>query len=247
MDLKLNDKVFIVTGGTAGLGYAAARVLYDEGSRVVVSGRSVEKLDRARATGFLPERSAFLLADNASEDTARKLVDLALERFGRLDGALISVGGPMAGPATGISDDAWRSSFDTVFLGAVRLIRTLSETMAEAGSIALLLSVSAKAPLRDMAISNGLRPGLAALVKTFARELGPRNIRVNALLPGPFATDRARSLTDAGTPPDISDIPLGRLGEPVEFGRVATFLLSPASSFVTGSSFLVDGGMSPAL
>jgi 3-oxoacyl-[acyl-carrier protein] reductase len=119
--------------------------------------------------------------------------------------------------------------------------------MAEAGSIALLLSVSAKAPLRDMAISNGLRPGLAALVKTFARELGPRNIRVNALLPGPFATDRARSLTDAGTPPDISDIPLGRLGEPVEFGRVATFLLSPASSFVTGSSFLVDGGMSPAL
>lgn len=247
MDLGLKDKVFIVTGGTAGLGHATARILHDEGGRVVVSGRSPEKLDRARDAGFAPERSAFLLADNGAEDTPRRLVDLALERFGRVDGGLISVGGPPAGLAASISDDAWRSSFETVFLGAVRLIRTLSEAMTEGGSIALVLSVSAKAPLRNMAVSNGLRPGLAALVKTFALELAPGNIRVNALLPGPFATDRAKALAGARTPPDLSGIALGRMGEPAEFGRVAAFLLSPAASFVTGSSVLVDGGASPVL
>lgn len=244
MDLGLHGKVFIVTGGTGGLGLATVRQLMAEGAMVVASGRSAERVARAQAETDAA-RSVFLVADNAGGGTPAHLVEVVLSRWGRLDGALISVGGPPAGAATVVSDDAWRSGFETVFLGAVRLVRTFAAAMSDGGAIGLVLSVSAKAPLQEMAISNGFRPGLSALAKTFAIELAPAGVRVNALLPGPFETDRAKALAAAGTPADISKIPIGRLGQPEEFGRVAAFLLSPAASFVTGASILVDGGISP--
>ena len=121
------------------------------------------------------------------------------------------------------------------------------------GSIAFVLSSSVRAPLADMAISNGLRPGLAMVAKTLADELGPAGVRVNALLPGRVGTDRVAELdaatgdADAARASAMSAIPLGRYGEPEEFGRVAAFLLSPASSFVSGSMLPVDGGMLRAL
>ena len=110
--------------------------------------------------------------------------------FGRLDGALISVGGPPAGPIAERTDDEWRAAFDSVFLGALRLATTVADALTEGGSIAFVLSTSVKAPIPDLGISNGLRPGLAMAAKTLADELGPRGIRVNGLLPG---TGRHRS------------------------------------------------------
>ncbi len=116
-----------------------------------------------------------------------------------------------------------------------------------------MLSSSVRVPLADMAISNGLRPGLAMVAKTLADELGPRGVRVNGLLPGRISTERVAEL-DASTGDPVAaraaaekTIPLGRYGEPVEFGRAAAFLLSPAASFVSGSMLPVDGGMLRAL
>jgi 3-oxoacyl-[acyl-carrier protein] reductase len=135
----------------------------------------------------------------------------------------------------------------------VRLCRELGQALGEGGSLALVLSSSVKVPLPDMAISNGLRPGLAIVAKTLADELGPRGIRVNGLLPGRIATDRVAELDAATGDPEaaraaaISGIPLRRYGEPEEFGRVATFVLSPAASFVSGVMLPVDGGMLRAL
>lgn len=251
MDLGLTDRVFILTGGARGLGRATAGCLVAEGARVVLSGRSTESLDAAVAE--LGDAATAVPADNADPGTPARLIAAARDRWDRLDGALISVGGPPKGPVVGITDEQWSAAFDSVFLGAVRLAREIGAELGDGGSLALVLSSSVRVPLGDMAISNGLRPGLAMVAKTLADELGPRGVRVNGLLPGRVATERVAELDAAGGDPvgareaAVATIPLGRYGEPEEFGRAAAFLLSPAASFVSGTMLPVDGGMLRAL
>jgi 3-oxoacyl-[acyl-carrier protein] reductase len=251
MDLQLTDRVYVVTGGGRGLGRATAEVLVAEGARVVVSGRHRSTLDAAAAS--LGDACLPVAADNADAVTGDRLVGAALERWGRLDGALVSVGGPPPGSVMSTSDEDWARSFDAVFLGAVRIARSVASAIEGPGSIAFVLSTSVRAPLADLAISNGLRPGLGMVAKTLADELGPRGIRVNGLMPGRVETERVRELDDATGDGDaararsIERIPLRRYGEPEEFGRVAAFLLSAASSFVSGAMVPVDGGMLRAL
>ena len=251
MDLDLRDRVFVVTGGARGLGRATADCLVAEGARVVLSGRTSETLTAAEQE--LGESAVSVVADNADPATPGRLIAAAREAWGRLDGALISVGGPPKGPVTGIDDDQWTAAFESVFLGAVRLCREIGQALPPGGSLALVLSSSVRAPLADMAISNGLRPGLAMVAKTLCDELGPRGVRVNGLLPGRVSTERVAELdalsgdADAARAAAEATIPLGRYGEPEEFGRAAAFLLSPAASFVNGVMLPVDGGMLRAL
>ena len=261
VDLGLSGKVFLVTGGSAGLGLAGARALVAEGARVVLSARdpdrlarSVDALNDAPPPGPVDDATTAVgvAADLADESTPELLVRTALNRFGRLDGALVSVGGPPAGPALAITDEQWRSAYDTVVLGPVRLTRAVVEALpTDGGALAYVLSTSVKAPLDGLAVSNTLRPGLGMLIKTLADELGPRGVRLNGLLPGTFDTDRVRSLgadlSMAQQTMAEQSIPLQRYGEPAELGRVAAFLLSPAASYVTGSMVAVDGGKMRAL
>lgn len=248
MDLGLTDRVYLVTGGARGLGRATADVLAAEGARVVLSGRTEETLAAARGDAV-----ETVVADNADPDTPQRLLDAAQARWGRVDGALISVGGPPKGPVTAIADEQWVEAFSSVFLGAVRLGREIGTRLPSGGSLAYVLSSSVRSPLPDMAVSNGLRPGLAMVAKTLADELGPSGVRVNGLLPGRVGTERVAELdalsgdAEASREAALRTIPLGRYGEPEEFGRVAAFLLSPASSFVSGAMVPVDGGMLRAL
>jgi 3-oxoacyl-[acyl-carrier protein] reductase len=166
---------------------------------------------------------------------------------------LVSVGGPPPGPVTAITDEQWTAAFGSVFLGAVRLAREVAADLGQEGSIAFVLSSSVRAPIPALAVSNGLRPGLAMVAKTLADELGPRGIRVNGLLPGRVETERVAELDAATGDPAaaraaaLEAIPLRRYGAPEEFGRVAAFVLSPAASFVSGAMVPVDGGMLRAL
>lgn len=252
MEIGLRDQVYIVTGGTRGLGRVAAGALCAEGAHVVVASRSAEAVRETAAALPGPGRAVGLPADLADPDAADRLVAVAHAEFGRLDGALISVGGPPGGPVTAISDEQWRAAFESVFLGAVRLARTVAAALADGGtggSLGFVLSSSVRSPVSGLATSNGLRPGLAMVAKTLADELGPRGIRVNGLMPGRIATDRVAEL-DAATGDAAaarstaeSAIPLRRYGEPAEFGRAAAFLLSPAASYLTGVMLPVDGGM----
>lgn len=256
MDLGLTDRVYLLTGATRGLGRATAEALVTDGARVVVTGRTSSSVDAtvAALTGVGgADRVLGLVADNADPATPARLVAEATRQWGRLDGALLSVGGPPPGPATAMSDEQWSAAFDSVFLGTVRLSREVAAVLADGGSLALVLSTSVKQPIGGLAISNGLRPGLAMLAKTLADELGPRGIRVNGLLPGRIATERVAEL-DASTgdaaaarAAAIAGIPLGRYGAPEEFGRVAAFVLSPAASFLSGVMLPVDGGLSRSL
>jgi 3-oxoacyl-[acyl-carrier protein] reductase len=261
MDLGLRGRVYLVTGGSRGLGFAAAQALTGEGARVVLSAphEATANAAAARLTqNGEADAVAWVAADNADPATPGLLIAAARERFGRLDGALISVGGSPPGTVVTTTEDAWRSAFESVFLGAVRLARALAVDLdghaapgslaGTGGSVVFVLAASVRVPLAELAISNGLFPGLAGVVKTLADELGPAGIRMNGILPVRIATDRVRELDALSGDPDevrarLSErIPLRRYGEPEEFGRAAAFLLSPAASYITGAMIPVDGG-----
>ncbi len=266
MDLHLHDRVYIVTGGARGLGFAAAEALVAEGARLILSGpheaSAAAATARLTADAAAKDRVAWVVADNADASTPERLIAAAEDRFGRLDGALVSVGGTPSGTVASTPDEAWRSAFEEVFLGGVRIARVLGDYLADdsgaagageavagtGGSLIFVLASSVRVPLAELAVSNGLFPGLAGVVKMLAEELGPSGTRINAILPVRIATERVRELDAlSGDPDDVrarksQDIPLRRYGEPDEFGRVAAFLLSPAASYITGAMIPVDGG-----
>src|SRR6266516_69403 len=180
MDLGLRGRVYLVTGGSRGLGFAAAQALIAEGARVVLSAPH-EATAAAAATRLVqnadaPDTVAWVVADNADPAAPGQLIAAAKHRFGRLDGALISVGGTPAGTVAATTDDAWRAAFDGVFLGAIRLARELVTELSgtggdgaatgTGGSVIFVLGSSVRTPLPELAISNGLFPGLAGVVKT---------------------------------------------------------------------------------
>ena len=232
MDLDLGGRGYLLTGASRGLGFAAAQALVADGARVLVAARS-------------PDGVA---ADLADPDTAEQLVAAARDRLGRVDGALISVGGPAPGTVLSTAEEDWRAGVDTVLLGPLRLVRALVPHLGEGAVIGFVLSTSVRQPLDGVAISNGLRPGLSMTAKGLSDELAPRGIRVVGIMPGTIATDRIAELEAASGDPAAfrarteASIPLGRIGRPEEFGRVAAFLLSPAASYVTGTNVVIDGG-----
>lgn len=254
MDLRLAGRVYIVSGASSGLGLASARELAGDGARLVLCARDEERLGAASGEVGQPDDVLPIAGDLASPSTADILVAAALARFARLDGAVISVGGPPAGSASAVADEVWRSSFDSVFLGPLRLARTVldageGEGAGEGRSITFVLSSTVRSPIARLGISNGLRPGLAMVAKALADEYGPAGARVNVLLPGRIDTDRVRSLDEATGRAGAArrefeaTVPLRRYGRPEEFGRAAAFLASPAASYITGAALTVDGGL----
>lgn len=253
MDLGLGGRRYLLTGASRGLGAATARALVDDGARVLISSRSPQSVDAAvAALGGAPAAHG-LAADLADPDAAARLVEACRTALGGLDGVLVSVGGPAPGSVLETEESAWRDAVDSVLLGTIRLVKAVVPELAEGAAIGLVLSTSVRQPIGHLAVSNGLRPGLAMTAKALADELGPRGIRVVGLLPGTIATDRITDIEAASGDAEgmrartESGIPLRRVGRPEEFGRVAAFALSPAAGYVTGTMITVDGGVTRAL
>ncbi len=255
MNLDLGGRAFLVLGATRGLGRAVAEELLSEGARVLVAGRDP---DRARRAASEMGAGAGSVCLDVALPEAPLLAREAVEReLGRLDGILISSGGPPAGAALSVGDEQWLLAYQLLLGGPLRLLRELVPTFHHPASVLWVTSSSVRQPIPGLDTSNALRPGIAALVKALARDLAPQ-VRVNSIAPGRFDTDRVRELDlgrarAAGIPVDEqrekaqSAIPMGRYGDPRELGRVAAFLLSPAASYVSGISMQVDGGLVTAV
>lgn len=246
MDLGLDGRTFVVGGGSKGLGRAVAEELVAEGARVLVVSRRPE--EAARELGERAVPCAADLGVAAGVDT----VVAEAAKLGGVDGVLVNSGGPPFGEALDLPDEQWEAAFRSLVGYPIRLLRGLRPHLREGASILFITSSSVRVPIPGLDTSNVLRPGVAALVKCLALELGPE-IRVNSLAPGRIDTERVRSLDEgraertgstAGAVREhhASLIPLGRYGEPAELGRVAAFLLSPAASYVSGAAIQVDGG-----
>lgn len=250
MDLGLAGRGYVVTGGSRGLGRATAECLVADGASVLIVGRdhasatraAAELTDRGEGTAYA------LAADLADPSSADQILTAAQEQLDSLDGAVLSVGGPAVGPIRDKTDEEWRAAFEQVHLGPLRLARTLLEVATRPLAITFVLSTSVRTPLPPFALSNGLRPGLAMAAKMMADEYGAQGHRVNGVLPGRIDTDRVREADAASTDPaetrrlNVERVPLGRYGQPEEFGAVAAFVTSPVASYVTGSMITVDGG-----
>ncbi len=258
MDLGIRGRVALITGGSAGLGYATAAALAREGARIALNGRDSARLDAAvlRLRAETGAEVAGFRGDVSVRNEAESVVRNAAAGLGPVEILLCNAAGPAPGPFLQHTPDDWQKALDLNLLSAVTLCREAVPSMRERrwGRILCIASIAAKQPQSGLMLSTAARAGLLGFAKTLADELAPDGITVNVLCPGLIATDRLRSLAEkrvaasGGTvesamAENAASVPARRVGRPEEFGAVAAFLASELASYVTGTAFSVDGGL----
>jgi 3-oxoacyl-[acyl-carrier protein] reductase len=259
MDLMLDNKVALIAGSSSGLGLAMANELVREGARVAICGRDKNRLQTAvemlKKIAVPEEQVAGFVADVTKPNDIKRLVTETADRFQGIDIVVTNAGGPPTGSFDTTSAVDWDTGYKVTLKSAVLLIQEALPFLrkSDAASVLTITSISAKQPISGLLLSNAYRPAVIGLTKTLATELGPEGIRVNSILPGWTATERVVHIFEdraALSGKSVEDekakvtgaVPLGRMADPREFGRVATFLVSPAASYVTGTMIQVDGG-----
>jgi 3-oxoacyl-[acyl-carrier protein] reductase len=256
MDLGLRGLVALVAASSKGLGRATALQLAREGARIAICARHPGPLEATRKEiAALGAKVLALPIDLTAPQAAQTLVEATVDRFGGLDIAIGNAGGPPPGGFLDLDEETWEGAVELTLMSFVRLCYAAIPALrrSDRGSILAFAGSSVKQPVPNLVLSNSLRLGVIGLVKSLADELGPWGIRVNAICPGWTRTDRVEQLLrdraqrngtseEAEGQAIAAAIPLGRMGDAEEFARVATFLVSPAASYVNGVSLLVDGG-----
>jgi 3-oxoacyl-[acyl-carrier protein] reductase len=255
MDLGLSGKVALVAAASRGLGAAIARILAEEGCTVEICSRSLDRVEHT--AGVIASNTGQTVVgsevDVTDADAISNWVDSAAKRHGHIDILIPNAGGPPAGSFADMGPLDWDAGYRLTLRSAMAFALAAKPHLAEGSSVLYLTSSSVKEPIAVLALSNIFRAGVAALAKTLASEWAPERIRVNQLIPGRIATERLDELdaymANQGdtTVEQVrsrmhSGIPLGRYGVPEEFANAAVFLVSPAASFITGATLVVDGG-----
>ncbi len=258
MDLQIEGNSALITASSSGLGKAAATRLAEEGVNVVLNGRDEDRLEaaveevRETATGEVIGHTA----DLTDADDITSLVNRTVEEFGSIDHLVTNAGGPPSGPFLETTDDEWYDAFELLVMSVVRLVRESVDHLAagDGGTIVMITSRSVKEAIPSLVLSNAVRMGVIGLEKTLSKELAP-DIRANAVLPAPHETDRTAALVrqgvergeyesyEQGLEERGQNIPVGRIGDPMELGDAVAYLSSERSSFINGVSLPVDGGL----
>ncbi len=257
MDLGIRGKVAIVAASSKGLGRASAEALAGEGVDLVLCARGEAALratakEIRRASGV---RVVDVVADVATPAGLADVLSAADREFGHVDILVTNAGGPPAGPFETHSPEAWAEAVRTNLTSVVELVRGVLPGMRERrwGRIVNVTSIAVKQPVDNLILSNSVRAAVTGFARTLANEVAPYGITVNNVMPGYTRTARVEELATRtaslqGTTPEAAyavwekQIPMGRLGEPAEFGAMVCFLCSALASYTTGASIPVDGG-----
>lgn len=257
MDLGLSGKKAVVLASSRGLGRASAEALASEGCEVAICSRNGEEVGRTAEE--IAQRHQVSVhgreCDVSDPHSLGRFLDWAVGALGDLHVLVNNCGGPAPGDFEDIDESGWRSAIDLTLMSVIRTTRKVTPIMKRNrwGCILNVTSVSVKQPLPGMVLSNTLRPAIAGLSKSLALELAPYGIRVHCLMPGSFLTDRNLTLgrrvaQERGVSMDqlisewSANVPLRRMGEPLEFGYMVAFFASERCTFTTGTCVAVDGG-----
>jgi NAD(P)-dependent dehydrogenase (short-subunit alcohol dehydrogenase family) len=258
MDIRLDGRTALITGGSKGLGLAMATRFAASGADVAILARRADVLDEARQRISETARGqvAAVACDVSRAEDVQRAHDVVMERFGKIDIVVNNAGTSRTLPFEEVSDEIWREDFDLKLFAAIRLTRLVWPQMKARrwGRVINVLNIGAKAPRAGSAPTSVSRAAGMALTKVLAGEGAAHNILVNALLVGFIVSEQwERRAARTGVPLEDfvrdlgKDIPLGRMGEAEEFANIACFLASDAGSYVTGTAINVDGGRSPVV
>ena len=261
MDLGISGRSALVCASTSGLGRAIARQLADEGVRVVINGRTEERV--ADACDEIRERggdAVGIALDLTADGATAELVERAQAAIGDIDILVLNSGGPAPGTATDVDQDGVTAAIDSLVRPHVSLVNAVVPGMRERnwGRILAVGSSGIEAPIPTLALSNLGRGALANYLKSLATEVAADGVTVNLVLPGRIDTERVQSLDQSAADKQgitaeeaksktLATIPAGRYGEPEEFGAAGAFLCSAHAAYITGTALRVDGGSVPTL
>ena len=257
MDLQLDGKVAVVTGSSRGLGLASARALAAEGCRVVICGRTEETLREAErlVAGEARAEGAVLAVrtDVTRLDELERLVARTVERFGGIDVLVNNVGLAGGGTLLDTSDAVWQEALDGTLYPAIRASRLAVPHMQRrgGGSIVIIASIYGREAGGRMTY-NAVKAAEISLAKSLAHQLAPSRIRVNSVSPGSILFEGGSWWKRQQQDPEgiaafvARELPFGRFGTPEEVGHVVAFLASAKSSWISGTSVVVDGCQSRA-
>ena len=258
MDLELTGKVAIVGGASKGLGRACADVLAEEGSAVALCSRTGADLERAAAEirGKTGAEVLTFAGDLDRAETIRSLVAATVERFGRLDVLVSNSGGPPLARAASATEEQWSTAVERSLLFFARMAREALPHLKRSGGgrIINILASTVYQPIPNLALSGATRMGVVAWAKSLADEVGRDGILVNNVCPGSIlsermlsnVTSRAKELgvsVDEALAQRAAETAVGRVGDPREMAYLVAFLASGKSSYITGTTMLVDGGL----